>query len=1401
MIELDRPGIATNEGRNSASGEAVAIVGMACRFPGAEGLSAYWRLLEAGESGIVEGVPGSGVGRIGALFPVGTGQAPACRFGAYLDGLDRFDAAFFRISPFEAQYLDPQQRMMLETCWRALEDACLDPDRLRGSRTGVYAGISNNDYRGLMPEHTRTGEPAASLYSLTGTSFNTAIGRVAFALGLEGPALALDTACSSSLVAIHQGVSGLQRSEADLALAGGVHAMFSGRLLEIRANAGMLSPDGRCATFDAAANGYVRGEGCGIVVLKRLSDAQRDGDRIWAVIRGTALNQDGASPGLTVPSGPAQEKVMEAALRQAGLRPADVDYVEAHGTGTKVGDPIEAQAIGTAYGRGRESDRPLLVGSVKTNIGHLEAAAGIAGVIKVVLAMKRGVIPRHLHFRNPNPEIDWDRLPLKVTATPTEWPRVSDAPPRAGVSSFGWSGTNAHVVLEGYGGQPDDLDDDPARWRVASPRSIAVAHPVSVAGAAPAQERFAPRVTRLLPLSGRSDEALRELAGGYLSWLDERLGDDGEEALADLAWTAAVGRSHFERRAGLVFDDADSLRAALRKLRETDVIEVPRAAKKVAFAYTGQASQWPGMGAALYASEPAARAVLDRCDAVLAEDRGASLLDVMFGRPEATGELDDPQWKQPAIYALECALTALWASLGVRPDVVVGHSLGEIAAAHAAGVFGLEEGLRFAAARGELIGALPGEGAMAAVFAPAARVTQALEEHNAAREGVGLCIAADNGAQQVISGPAIQVEAILERLEARGVRVARLRKSPAYHSEMIEPALDDLDDALTGIAFAPPSIAFISNLTGHAFEADEMPDATYWRRQAREPVAFRACVETLAELGVDAVVEIGPHAVLGPMTTMAWPEDAGAGPPVVLSSLLRPARDEGVPSPGAGGGFVEAVAGAYAAGLPLSFPGLFSGEARRRIAVPVYPFQRERYWIETSARRRRSGAGHPFLGTRHESATGQIAFDTEVYPHDPAWLGDHRVFGRLIAPGALYGAMAAMAGLAEGNDAAVVDDFQIQSPLVFPDEDSADRPAGPGRRLQVLLDDAQGGASRRVRVLSRGEGEEGWTLHAEGRVSAGPAAPAQAGAAFDLEQRKAGLSPVDFAAWYRAKAAVGIELGPSFRTLEGLWARPGEAVAQLALPAGLERTPLDLHPLLLDGCFQAIGSARNPGGEGEGATYVPFGWERLWLTGPMPERLMCHVRMREGPQGAVEEAERSEAPEVHTADLRLYDPNGTLVGELAGFSVKRATRAALLSAVEGIEDLLHEVVWQDRALVPVNTPADFLTSPAEISARTSPFPQYLAKVGIDADDRAALLADLERLSEAYILVALDKLGWKRRFGATVDSNALRENLGVGAQHERLFRRMLRMLARAGVLEEAGDGSRLPSRPQSHCRRG
>ena len=810
----------------------IAIVGMACRLPQSKNLSEYWQLLESGVDAVTDGRPGNGI-------------APDLR-GAFMDDIDMFDSRFFRIAPIEARMMDPQQRMLLETSWEALEDAGIDPDGLRGSQTGVYAGIGGSEYRNLIES---SGKPGNYL----GTNASVAAGRIAFALGLEGPAMAIDMACASALAAVHQAASGLQRGEVDLALAGGVHVVLSSSVSDFMTELGMLSKSGKSSPFDASADGYVRGEGCGVIALKRLSDAERDGDRIWGVIRGSAVNQNGASAGLTVPNGSAQERVMEAALAQAGFSGADVDYLEAHATGSQLGDAIEAHAVGSVYGKGREADNPLLMGTVKSNIGHLEAAAGVAGLIKTVLSMKRGVIPKHLHFDNPNPQIEWASMPVRITAEKTDWPLRDGMPPRAAVSAFGISGTNAHVVLEGYG-------------------SDAPAMPVSLP--APADE-LQERKTRFLPLSGKTDDALADLAAQYVSWLDARGETPALGDMADMAWAAGVGRSHFDYRAGVAFRDAPSLRQGLAQLAQkngtADGAE-PRPATRVAFLYAGDAGRLADMGRSLYDSEPIARAVLDRCDAVVRAERGASLLDVMLGRDGATGELSDTAWAQPALYALQCALTALWASVGVQPNVALGTGTGELAAAQAAGVFSLEDGLRFTLARATLMAALPG----------------------------------------------------------------------------VDPnqALRGLEAAYADIGTAPPSLTLVSGVTGQVVDSDGALDGAYWIMQARANAALGACAATLAELGVDAIIEIGAGAELGQQISREWQASAngaeGTSAPLVIGDKARAAGDESAEQ---GAGFVEAVARAYEAGLTLDFNGLFAGESRRRVSLPTYPFQRRRHWI------------------------------------------------------------------------------------------------------------------------------------------------------------------------------------------------------------------------------------------------------------------------------------------------------------------------------------------------------------------------------------------------------------------------------------------------------------------------
>ncbi len=1242
--------------------EPIAIVGMACRFPGAPDLDAFWRLLDAGENAITEGEPGSGVGRFGEIFPYAEVAGDASRFAGLLDDIDQFDPAFFRISPIEAETLDPQHRLMLETSWRALEDAGVDPDGLKGSRTGVFTGISNMDYRHLvlewLEESAEQPDPAVGLYAGIGTNLNGVSGRVAFVLGLEGHTTVTDAACASSLVAIHQAVTALHRGELDMAIAGGVNVILDPRLFEARTIAGILSPDGQCKAFDASANGFVRAEGCGVVVLKRLSEALADGDRIWAVLRGTAVNHGGASTGYTVPNEPAQITVLRDALALADLAPADVQYVETHGTGTAVGDPIEMAALAAVYAEGRDADNPLLIGSVKTNVGHMESAAGMAGLIKTVLAMRRGVIPKHLHFSNPNPDIEWDQLPVRVTAEATPWPATAGPAPRAGVSSYGMSGTNAHIVIEGAA-RTDHAGGPVGSWITGSGRTVTTALREPFEDLALPEAELQPRPTRILPLSAKNDAALRELAQRYRALLAD--GEWSQDQLADLSWTTGVGRSRFNHRAGLVFSGAESLRERLASLADADAGPPPGSSRKVAFAYSGQGGQWVGMGRELYETEPVARAVFDRCEAVHVEETGDSILDVMFGRNDA--DLDLSEWTQPGLYALDCALNALWASVGVRPDVVIGHSFGELPAAQAAGVFSIEDGMRIAIARGRLV-ADTEPGAMAAVFAPRDRVESMIADVNAVSERRALGIAVDNGVNQVVTGLVDEVDALTERFEAEEVRVRRLTMSRVYHSALLEPVLPALEARANEVTIAPPKVDFISNVSGRLLEPDQPLDGAYWSRHARQPVAFADGVKTAAEMGVDTVIEIGPHAVLGPMVSMIWPSPPGTpGAAVVIPSMLRPAERGGTQAESS---FPEAVAQAFEAGLDVAFEGLFEGEQRRRVGVPGYPFQLSRYWIE-GHRRRRSDMGHPLLGTRHESPAGQLSFETELDPSEPAWLSDHRVFGRVVAPGALYGAMAATAALAERSDV-VVDDMQLHSPLMFGEgTDDGD----PGRRLQLVVAPPDATGARHFEAFSRGTDPD-WTLHVDGRISEGSSMAGEGGT-LDVATVKATMTRGDAMALYRARSNTGVALGPAFRGLTDVWQRPGEALGEIALPGHVERNGIDVHPLLLDACFQVVAGARGATEE-DTAAYMPFGWERLWLNGPLPERLVCRAQMRDGSTASPDSA----APEVLKADLWIYDSDGVPIGGVSGYTAKRATRAALLSSVDALDDLMYEVVWRDQ---------------------------------------------------------------------------------------------------------------------------
>lgn len=887
----------------------IAVIGIACRFPGASDPDAFWDMLKSGREGIREVPPNRWL--IDEYFdpdPDAPGKMSA-RMGGFLEEIDGFDPAFFGIAPREAVTMDPQQRLLLEVSWEALENADVSPASLVGSRTGVYVGICNSDYLQLL---LGRGPNAIDAYQASGNALSVASGRLSYFMGLQGPCMTIDTSCSASLVAIHAACQSLRTGESSLALAGGVNLISAPETSIAMSKSHMLAPDGRCKTFDAAADGFSRGEGCGIVVLKRLSDAKRDGDRILAVVRGSAINQDGKSSGLTAPNGTAQESVIRDALASARLKGSDIDYVEAHGTGTSLGDPIEVQALGRPFGEERDPKTPLLIGSVKTNIGHLESAAGVAGFIKVVLALQREAIPKHLNFKTPNPFIEWAKLPVAVVDETRPWTR-GPRPRRAGLSSFGFSGTNAHIILE-------------------------------EAPAEAAQSEGVDRPLHCLTLSARTEGALRELARLY----GEALAPEKRLRLADVAYVAGTGRAHLTNRLAVVAADADEARSALLsaganrpdpRVRRGKIS--PGQSSEVVFLYTGAGAQYPGMGRALYDTAPAFRDAIDLCDRLLgADERGLTLKSVLWSGSKSETFIHEIGWTQPAMFAFEYALTTLWRSWGVAPAAVLGHSVGEYAAACVAGVFSLEDGLRLIAERGRLMQSLPPGGMMAALFAPIDEIEAAIAP---LRDLVA--IAAVNAPQSaVISGEAAAVETVLAECAKRNVIGQRLFVSLAAHSPLMDPALDRMEALARSVAMSPPSIPIAWNLTGAALPNGAAPDAIYWRRHMREPVRFADGVKALHDDGFRIFLEVGPHPTLLALAQQSLPAEDN----LFLSSMRRGKDDWNE--------LLTSLADLHVHGVPVDFAGFDRPYARRRVALPSYPFERERYWAAPAPRPGQRGA-------------------------------------------------------------------------------------------------------------------------------------------------------------------------------------------------------------------------------------------------------------------------------------------------------------------------------------------------------------------------------------------------------------------------------------------------------------
>jgi acyl transferase domain-containing protein/SAM-dependent methyltransferase/acyl carrier protein len=890
--------------------EPIAIVGIGLHLPGgARDESSLWRLLADGVDAISE-IPRDRWD-VDAYYdpdPDKPGKMNT-RHGAFISGVDQFDAEFFGVSPREAVSMDPQHRLLMETSWEALENAGIAPAALRDSPTGVFVGVGNCDYWRMAYRD----EEQIDAYAALGNSYSVAAGRLSYFLGVHGPSMAVDTACSASLVAVHLACGSLRSGECTLALAAGVNLILSPEANINFSKSRMLAPDGRCKTFDAGADGYVRGEGCGVVVLKTLSAALHGGNRILALIRGSAVNQDGRSGGLTAPNGPAQEAVIRTALAAAGVAPHEVSYLEAHGTGTSLGDPIEVRAATAVLCKDRPEELPLALGSIKTNIGHLEAAAGVAGMLKVVLALQKGQIPPHLHLSKKSPYIDWDRLPIVVPTSLTPWESVNGKR-IAGVSSFGFSGTNAHLVLEEA--------PEVKKPRVATERPI-----------------------HLLALSGKSDKALQEL----VQKVSLRLENADADTLADICFTANAGRSHFTHRVTVLGENTELVRNALSAFIRHEAVPnvigsemTDLSAPPVAFLFTGQGSQYTGMGRELYETSPTFRRVMDRCDQILRPHLQRPLLSVLYPEADDVSLLNNTAYTQPALFAIEYALAELWRSWGVRPAFVMGHSVGEYVAACVAGVFGLEDGLKLIAERGRLMQSLPVGGRMAAVFAGRERVESAVVSSNA------VSVAAINGPEiVVISGDGNQVEAILKRLSKEGIKSKDLAVSHAFHSPLMNPVLDEFEKLASKVEYSEPTMGFVSNVTGELAGVRLIGRAEYWRRHAREPVQFAAAVKTLEEQGVKVFLELGPNPVLLGMARRCLQDERQSW----LSSL-RSGRGDWLQ-------MLESLQALYVAGAGIDWAGFDSDYPRRRLALPTYPFQRERYWLQKPYRRQKAIRSDP----------------------------------------------------------------------------------------------------------------------------------------------------------------------------------------------------------------------------------------------------------------------------------------------------------------------------------------------------------------------------------------------------------------------------------------------------------
>jgi acyl transferase domain-containing protein/acyl carrier protein len=1332
-----------SNGRFRQKNEPLAIVGIGCRFPGgAHSPDAFWQMLCDKRDGIREVPPDRWL--LKAFYDPDSAKPGRtyAREGGYLEDIDRFDAAFFGISPREAAAIDPQHRLLLECTWEALEDGGLVAERLSGSDTGVFIGISTHDYADVLAgpfERKREKNP----YQMLGSALCIAANRISYFLDLHGPSMAVDTACSSSLVALHLACQSIWRGESCQAIVGGVNLLLKPEATVGFSEASMLSPGGRCKSFDAAGDGYARAEGAGVIVLKPLAAAQRDGDRVYAVVLATATNQDGHTSSIAVPGEAAQSSLIRQACSRAGIRPADVQYVEAHGTGTPVGDPIELRALGAVFSDGRSADKPCLVGSVKSNIGHLEAGAGLAGLIKLALALYHGQIPANLHFHSPNPHVDLEALRLRVADRLQPWPQHDGVRRLGAINSFGFGGSNANAILAAA---PDE-DNKETR----SPEHNGAQNGDHI-----------PSSCELVPLSARSPEALSELARAFR---DRFTFGTEDVCLRDLARSAALRRSHHAHRLALVATSNDELIEQLETFLAGESPTgsstgraVPGSVPRLVFVFTGMGPQRTGMGKQLLLHEPVFRKAIERCDQLFRRHITWSVLEELQTSQEESRMLRDDAIAQMAIFSLQVGLTELWKSWGVAPDLVLGHSAGETAAAYAAGALGIEDAVLLCYHRSRLQGRTAGQGRMLAVALSPQEAEAVLAPYRGTIE-----VGAINSPRSVtLTGDAAALVDLEEKLNSQDVFCRLLHGNIPYHSRKMEPCREELSSSLASLNPRFPRIPFFATATASLIDGPSMT-ADYWWRNVRHPVRFAEVIAQLLGDGHSLFLEVGPHPVLA--HSLRECASAAGKDITVLASLRRQDPERAA--------LLATFGQLYSMGRPIDWERLYS-DARRWVSLPLYPWQRERFWREQPLTQQlRTGAAdwtssghvglkiHPLLGQAVNSPHVEAAWDNDLdLQRDHSWLSDHRIQGTIVFPAAGYVELAlAAAARLFGQEFAVLQDVELERPLALSPETL--------QPVQVLLDRTQ----RSYGIYSR-DTDGVWLRYATGSVhQAGPAkAPA-----FDLEEARARCPQlIEHTVCYEEFRRSGLDYGPVFRGLEHLWRGTGEALGKIAVPAAVAGQCADylVHPAILDACFQTLLGVVD---RNQSATYLPARLERVRVHRTLPVT---------APPVLWSYARRvAQDDTVIQGDLRLLDEDGNVFVEIQGLRCQ-SLRQARAGATIDLDECLYEEKWLLQPLPGQpqhQTPAWRLPTPKELTAHVRPLGAALARQ-LDLRRRHEDSMQQRRsLIAAYFVEACRDLGWEVATGQRFRTETLLEQLRIAPYHRRLFARFLQILENEAIL--------------------